>query len=88
MNGLNLFTNYMHLGKFEESEEYFLTAIKTAKELKDEFYVTFTKNMLINEKVPTYFYFLIIKMILFVNLSFFKKGLSKSSGKKCLSLLH
>ncbi|MED4827353.1 aspartate phosphatase [Bacillus atrophaeus] len=31
-------TNYMHLGKFKESEEYFLTTIKTAKELKDEFY--------------------------------------------------
>lgn len=62
----------MHLGKFEESEEYFLTAIKTAKELKDEFYVTFTKNMLINEKVFLHtFIFLIIKMILFVNLSFF-----------------
>ncbi|MCY9107261.1 aspartate phosphatase [Bacillus atrophaeus] len=31
-------TNYMHLGKFKESEEYFLTTIKAAKELKDEFY--------------------------------------------------
>ncbi|MCY8467310.1 aspartate phosphatase [Bacillus atrophaeus] len=31
-------TNYMHLGKFENSEEYFLAAIKAAKEIKDEFY--------------------------------------------------
>ncbi|WP_144624895.1 response regulator aspartate phosphatase [Bacillus velezensis] len=31
-------TNYMHLGKFKDSEEYFLAAIKIAKELGDGFY--------------------------------------------------
>ncbi|MCY7866117.1 aspartate phosphatase [Bacillus spizizenii] len=31
-------TNYMHLGKFKDSEEYFLAAIKIAKEVKDEFF--------------------------------------------------
>ncbi|MCY9186670.1 aspartate phosphatase [Bacillus halotolerans] len=30
--------NYMNLGKFKDSEEYFLAAIKIAKEMKDEFF--------------------------------------------------